>query len=136
MITIKEYNFNNNISNKLKEVKHGTNWPVVYIMHNSKEAYIGETTDISIRSNQHLAKEIRKELGITQERLAQKLNVSRPLVTHYEKGIRLVRTADLKEICETFGYSADWCVGKRGVCIRYKPVKKIEAKEVKKLISN
>ena len=62
MITIKEYNFNNNISNKLKKVKHGTNWPVVYIMHNSKEAYIGETTDISIRSNQHLAKEIRKEL--------------------------------------------------------------------------
>lgn len=62
MITIKEYDFNNNISNKLKKAKHGTNWPVVYIMHNSKEAYIGETTDISIRSNQHLAKEIRKEL--------------------------------------------------------------------------
>ena len=62
MITLKEYDFNNNISTKLKKEKHGTNWPVVYILNNKEEAYIGETTDISIRSNQHLAKEIRKKL--------------------------------------------------------------------------
>ena len=57
-------------------------------------------------------KEVRKELGITQEKLASKLNVSRPLVTHYEKGIRTIRTDDLKGLCEITGYSADWYVGK------------------------
>ena len=57
-------------------------------------------------------KGVRKELGITQEKLASKLNVSRPLVTHYEKGIRTIRTDDLKGLCEITGYSADWYVGK------------------------
>ena len=74
-----------------------------------------------------MLRSIRKMEGLTQEKMARKIHTYRFLIS---------RTADLKEICETFGYSADWCVGKRGVCIRYKPVKKIEAKEVKKLISN
>jgi DUF2075 family protein len=34
----------------------------VYILNNNEEAYIGETTDASIRSNQHLANEIRRNL--------------------------------------------------------------------------
>ena len=57
-------------------------------------------------------KEIRKELGITQDKLASKLNVSRPLITHYEKGIRTISTADLKGFCELSGISADYLVGK------------------------
>ena len=52
-------------------------------------------------------KEIRKELGFTQDKLADKLNVSRALIAHYEKGIRTMRTADLKGLCELSGYSAD-----------------------------
>ena len=28
---------------------HASNWPVVYIIHNSKEAYIGETTNLQLR---------------------------------------------------------------------------------------
>lgn len=79
-------------------------------------------------------KEIRKELGITQERLAQKLNVSRPLVTHYEKGIRLVRTADLKGLCELSGYSADWYVGKLKYKLKIRTIKKIKPKEIKNMI--
>ena len=79
-------------------------------------------------------KEIRKELGITQERLAQKLNVSRPLVTHYEKGIRLVRTADLKGLCELSGYSADWYVGKLKYKLKIRTIKKIKPKEIKSMI--
>ena len=46
----------------LKREKYGTDWPVVYIINNKKEAYIGETTDISIRSNQHLANKVRRSL--------------------------------------------------------------------------
>lgn len=81
-------------------------------------------------------KEIRKELNYTQDKLAKKLNISRPLIAHYERGIRTIRTADLKGLCEISGYSADWYVGKLLVKMKIKPPKKIKAKEIKTLISS
>lgn len=77
---------------------------------------------------------IRKDLNYTQEKLASKLNVSRSLVTHYEKGNRMISTADLKQICEMSGYSADWCCGKLKNCIKREQLKKIKPKEIKKYI--
>lgn len=62
MIEINTLKFNEDISSVLKTKKYGTNWPVVYIINNNEEAYIGETTDASIRSNQHLANKIRRSL--------------------------------------------------------------------------
>ena len=79
-------------------------------------------------------KTIRKDLNLTQEKLAKELNVSRSLVTHYENGNRTIATADLKQICELSGYSADWCLGKKTKCIKRKVNKKIKAKEIKELI--
>lgn len=79
-------------------------------------------------------KEIRKDLGLTQDRLAQKLNVSRPLITHYEKGIRTISTADLKGFCELSGISADYCVGKLEKKVKIKTNKKIKPKEIKELL--
>lgn len=55
--------FNEETPAILKTKKYGTNWPVVYIINNEEEAYIGETTDASIRLNQHLANEVRKNLN-------------------------------------------------------------------------
>ena len=55
--------FNDGTPNILKNEKYGSNWPVVYILNNSDEAYVGETTDASIRSNQHLANEVRRSLN-------------------------------------------------------------------------
>lgn len=81
-------------------------------------------------------KTIRKELNYTQAKLASKLNVSRVLIAHYEKGIRTIRTSDLKQICELSGYSADWCIGKLKNCPRRKAIQKIKPKEIKELISN
>lgn len=62
MAQIKTYDFDDKVSEKLKNTKYGSNWPVVYIINNDKEAYVGETTDVSIRSNQHLANEVRRKL--------------------------------------------------------------------------
>ncbi len=80
-------------------------------------------------------KEIRKELNLTQAKLAQKLNISRPLITHYEKAIRTISTADLKGLCELSGYSADWYVGKLKIKLKIKTNQKIKPKEIKNMLS-
>ena len=81
-------------------------------------------------------REIRKKENLTQEKMAKKINTHRFLISDYEIGRKSISTADLKQICETFGYSADYCVGKIKECIRYKPVKKLKPREMKDLISN
>lgn len=80
-------------------------------------------------------KEIRQELKFTQEKLASKLNITRSLVTHYEKGIRTIKTADLKQICQMSGYSADYIVGKLKEKARIQVIKKIKPKEFKELMN-
>lgn len=62
MAKIKTLKFDNDVANNLRRIKYGSNWPVVYIINNDKEAYIGETTDASIRSNQHLTNKVRQNL--------------------------------------------------------------------------
>ena len=63
MAEINTLKFNDGTPLKLKNIKYGSDWPVVYIINNNKEAYIGETTDASIRSNQHLANQVRRNLN-------------------------------------------------------------------------
>lgn len=63
MTSIDTINFNAGTPAILKTKKYGTNWPVVYIINNKREAYIGETTDVSIRSGQHLGNESRRKLN-------------------------------------------------------------------------
>ncbi len=58
MAVIDRIKFNANISEQLKEIKHygkqvGENWPVVYILNNEDEAYVGETHHASVRMTQH-----------------------------------------------------------------------------------
>ena len=64
MAEISTLKFNSGTPLKLKNNKYGSDWPVVYIINNDSEAYIGETTDASIRSNQHLANEVRRNLNL------------------------------------------------------------------------
>lgn len=63
MAEISTLKFNEGTPTILKSKKYGTNWPVVYIINNNEEAYVGETTDASMRSNQHLANEVRRSLN-------------------------------------------------------------------------
>lgn len=53
MFKVKEFSFPNDISN-LKNEKYGRNWPVVYLIHNQKKIYIGETYNLHSRMKQHL----------------------------------------------------------------------------------
>ena len=67
MFRIDRFAFNDDTPNKISELHYGessvgTNWPVAYIINNSKEAYVGETIHASQRASQHLKNEDRKKL--------------------------------------------------------------------------
>lgn len=40
-------------ANEVAKVYHGSNWPVVYLIHNDNEIYVGETTNAFVRYTQH-----------------------------------------------------------------------------------
>ena len=67
MFKIDPFAFNEETPAKISELHYGdrsvgSNWPVVYIINNSKEAYVGETIHASQRASQHLKNEDRKKL--------------------------------------------------------------------------
>lgn len=56
-------------------------------------------------------KYLRKQKGLTQEDLAEKLNVSRQSVTKWESGKSLPNLENIKEISNIFSVSIDLLVG-------------------------
>jgi len=54
----------------------------------------------------------RKKNNITQDRLAEKINIARSMVSKYEKGEFLIATHTLYEICKKYPISADYLLGK------------------------
>ena len=53
MVEVTTFPFDKKDFNKLKEYHFGLNWPVVYIQEDGKEMYIGQTTNLYSRSQQH-----------------------------------------------------------------------------------
>lgn len=53
MTEIKTFPFEKDEFEQLREYHFGLNWPVVYIQEDGKEMYIGQTTNVYSRSNQH-----------------------------------------------------------------------------------
>lgn len=60
--SINEYDFNEDGKNIVASEELGKDWPVVYLIHNEKELYIGETQNIYKRFEQHLNNQDRKKL--------------------------------------------------------------------------
>ena len=50
---IKSFSFDRNALSEMKTYHFGKNWPVVYILENGREIYIGESTDVHRRSKEH-----------------------------------------------------------------------------------
>lgn len=53
-------------------------------------------------------KEYRKIFGLSQEKLAEKLNVSRQVITKWENDVRLPEISNLKCVAKLFGVSVDY----------------------------
>ena len=67
MAVIDPFEFDVNVVDKIRRVEHygkniGENWPVVYVLNNETEAYVGETHHASVRMSQHLQNEDRRRL--------------------------------------------------------------------------
>jgi len=54
MAEIKTFKFDKTDFEKIKQYEFGKNWPVVYVLENGREVYVGETTSLISRSKQHL----------------------------------------------------------------------------------
>lgn len=54
--------FSDHTPDEFTHVQYGTDWPVVYIIDDGKEAYVGETLDASVRASQHLHNPERQRL--------------------------------------------------------------------------
>lgn len=54
--------FDKEAADRLARDKRGVNWPVVYILNNKSEAYVGETISIANRMKQHLDNPDRQRL--------------------------------------------------------------------------
>ena len=59
---IKTFKYDESEFDKIKKYKYGANWPVVYIIRDNKEAYVGESTRVYNRSIEHSKKAERKKL--------------------------------------------------------------------------
>ena len=79
-------------------------------------------------------RKIRKLENMNQENFAKKVKTIRSSIGHYERGRRMISIADLKDICNTFGYSADWCVGNTKTCIRRDKKITIKSNEIREYI--
>ncbi len=64
---------------------------------------------------------LRKQHGLSQEALAEKLNVSRQSVSKWENGSSMPETEKLIAISELFGVSLDLLIGKESPCLEEKP---------------
>jgi DUF2075 family protein/DNA replication protein DnaC len=79
MSDIKTFPFNKEDFDQIKNYKFGRNWPVVYILENKKEIYIGQTVNAYSRSKQHFDNEERKKLNQIHIITDEEFNVSATL---------------------------------------------------------
>lgn len=69
---------------------------------------------------------MREACGLTQEELASELYVSRPGVANYERGERTPDVEMLQKLCEKFGVSMNYLLGKTSLIEEATPLAKAE----------
>lgn len=67
-----------------------------------------QNTDLCLAEIGRRVAQRRKELGLTQEALAEKANVTTQFVSYAEAGKRAMRPENLKKISDALGVSADY----------------------------
>lgn len=84
---IRSFLFNEKGLEQVRITQKGKNWPVVYLIHDEENLYIGETTSVATRMSQHLKNEEKKQLETIEIVFDGKYNKS--VVLDYEQ--RLIK---------------------------------------------
>lgn len=75
-----------------------------------------------------ILKELREKKGITQQQLADTLNLSKNAISHYEKGINMPNLDTVQKIADIFDISVDYLLGRTTVQFNFSVLKNVFAK--------
>jgi len=79
MSDIKTFPFNKEDFDQIKNYKFGKNWPVVYVLEDKREIYIGQTVNAYSRSKQHYENPERSKLKNIHIITDEEFNISAAL---------------------------------------------------------
>ena len=63
-------------------------------------------------------RELREAKSLSQDQLAEKLNVTKQAISKYERGVRKPSVPMLEALCDFFNVSSDYLLGKDDVTVR------------------
>lgn len=89
---IRTYSFDGNGLKQVAQSPKGKNWPVVYLIHDKKNLYIGETTSVATRMGQHLKNPAKRDLKTMEIIFDNRYNKS--VVLDYEQRLIKCCTTD------------------------------------------
>lgn len=103
MFSVDVCKFNKDTHVQVQNIRHnsidvGNNWPVVYILNNKKEAYVGETVNVARRMEQHWQNEERKCL--TEVRIISDLTFNKSTILDLESFLIKYMSADGKYVLQ------------------------------------
>ena len=89
---VRAYSFDESGLEELQNSQDGNDWPVVYLIHNDKAIYIGETTSAAYRMSQHLKNDEKKSLNVIEIVFDKQFNKS--VILDYEQRLIKYFTVD------------------------------------------
>ena len=89
--------------------------------------YKDEINEIDTKISGKRLKELRKEVKLTQDKLAKKLNIANTIISEYERGHYPISTATLYSLSNLFSISSDYLLGKTN---KVKYLEKAKEKEL------
>lgn len=103
MFHIDQFSFNNETPAEVSQLSHskidvGSNWPIVYIINNKNEAYIGETVNASRRIDQHL--QVRQRRRLTEIRIISDKNFNKSVALDLESFLIKYMASDGKYVLQ------------------------------------
>ena len=103
MFHIDTFDFNTTASSQVSQLRHdknnvGLNWPIVYVINNDKEAYVGETVSASRRIDQHL--QVKQRQKLTEIRIISDSNFNKSVALDLESFLIKYMASDGKYVLQ------------------------------------
>ncbi|MCM1052615.1 MAG: helix-turn-helix domain-containing protein [Ruminococcus sp.] len=98
---------------RLNDLANIFNCSIDYILNlNNDKSYPNSKKEIDSTKSGIILKDFRKEVNLTQVKLASILNTVHSVITNYENGKNFIATPFLYDICKKYNISADYLLGK------------------------